>query len=212
MKRFLTICCVVLVVTVFASVAGAKTIAISVETSLGDAWALADAVLSSDQSKVGGQSLYIPRWGAATYKFSEDNVYGTATIWVYDLGLTPLSRREILTGPRWGIMNKDGEVFAIHLTWSPSISGNFYSYSATTDNLWRNRWTTNIRRSPGWHKFTITTDGQAVTVSMDDALKAVLDPAVTSTFKDGFNSVYFYGGDAANLSGVYIDDIQIDIK
>ena len=213
MKRNLVMCCVVLMITVFAAVAGAQSqLTISIEEPLGAGWQLADAYLSSDQSIVGKQSLYLPRWAGATYEISEENVYGTVTMWVYDLNLgLPERPAEYLAGPRWGIMNKAGDVFAIHLCWNPSMSGKYYAYSATSENLWRNRWNTDVLRSPGWHKFTFFTDGKTLTVTIDDQYQANLRVETTSTFTDGFTGLYFYGGDAANLSGVYIDDIQVSI-
>lgn len=179
--------------------------------------------LAEDIFKSGKKSLYLGNKTSATFKISDENVFGKVTMWVYDLAKRLENEKSHAYGPRWGLSNDFGDKFVISCLWAPYIVGNTtYGWISTAENAWFSKRYTQARRprEAKWQKWVfdykdkttlqilLNPDGEKP--EYDSLPDTNLKPIEVGKFDQGFNGIYLYGGEG-NVAGVYIDDIEIEI-
>ncbi|MCM8786161.1 MAG: hypothetical protein NC899_08055 [Candidatus Omnitrophica bacterium] len=182
-----------------------------------------DFKLAEDIFHSGKKSLYLGNKTTATFKIRDENVFGKVTIWVYDMAKRLENEKSHAYGPRWGLMNDFSDKFVISCLWAPYITGNItYGWISTAENAWYSKRYTGARRErePKWRKWVfdykdkttlqILLDPEGDKVAYDSLKDRNVSPIEVGKFDMGFNGIYLYGGDG-NVSGVYIDDIEIEI-
>lgn len=149
-----------------------------------NAWAVSgDVALDSSKGREnGGGSLRIGPGGRAVLKLRGQDGSGKAEFWVYDDGGVPENPKANRAGPRWGLVQNDGRVFAVGILYASYLGGG-EGYTATACNgpNWFDQlfWLGLNRAPAGWHKWTIDfdpdtglrlrRDGKELNVDLDKA-------------------------------------------
>ena len=129
----------------------------------------------------------------------------------------PADPKERRLGPRWGLLQKDGQVFCTGLIYAPYLSGDkTYAGSNYDRKTWfRVNYLGECGRKAGWHKWAFDLDAEkGLTVSFDgkdvNAARKRLD--WNKTTLAGFVGVVIYGDEAkGKAQTVWVDDVSVTL-
>ncbi|MDP2973571.1 MAG: beta-galactosidase, partial [Candidatus Diapherotrites archaeon] len=180
------------------------------ENPLDHGWDLVgEAEIVSGSAHTGSYSLKLDTRGRAILPVSEENVYGTVTIWVKD-SMASTSASSPRDGPRFGLLNKDGDAVLIGVFRKSYLSKSKYNYIVTGKNNYYDQYDTAIPRIGEWQKWTIEATGSGtLNVYQNDTLNANISGK--EYFSKGFTGVYLLGGDAADPERFQFDDVTVEI-
>ncbi len=175
-----------------------------------------DVSVAADQFHGGKTALSVPAGAVATFKFNPENVFGTATMWVYDSFTAKGSKPgKVWNGPYFGLINSDDDKAVEKISWRAYANVNNYTVVFTGENQWSNVWDSGISRKKGWNKFVFTfTDDKTLGVTVNDEKEDVTFPGKLEFFNKGANGLVFGGGEVLKPANetFYFDDIEIDFK
>ncbi len=165
-----------------------------------------DVGFDNSKSREGRQgALRVGPGGKALLKLRDKDGSGKVEIWVYDDATAPANAKAHRVGPRWGLVENDGNVLAAGILYADYLGGD-EGYTATACNAkdWFNQlfWL-GVQRTPaGWHQWTFDFDPEAgLQVFHNGKELAAVDPAKVDL--KGFTSIAIWGdqsgGRAQNL-------------
>jgi hypothetical protein len=179
-------------------------------------WTLSgDAALDLTKNRAGkGGTLKVGPGGKALLKLRDKDESGKVEIWVYDDATVPANAKAHRVGPRWGLVQNDGNVLVIGVLYASYLGGD-EGYTATACNAkdWFNQlfWL-GVRRTPaGWHKWTFDFDPEAgIQVLHDDKEVNAVDSSKTGL--KGFSALAIWG-DAGPGPGqtVWAGDLSVTL-
>ena len=170
------------------------------EGPLDKRWTVEQAVLSTEQSHSGKQSLQINR--TAQLKFGQDNDLPVkVTLWVFDNGANNGPN-----GPAWGIITGTGDKFCLRQMWRPYLNGDkTYSWLNTGENQWFSPHPAGVNRQAGWMEWIFDfTNPQNITVTGGGTPVKGLTPKFTPA---GAAGIYLLNGNAGKL---FVDDVTVE--
>lgn len=138
---------------------------------------------------------------------------GRVEFWVYDDGSVPADPKANRAGPRWGLVQSDGRVFAVGILYASYLGGSEgYTATACDGRAWFDRlfWLGLHRAPAGWHKWTIDLDPETGLRLFCDGkpLNVNLDKAGLQ----GFNAIAIWGDAGAGPGQtVWVSDIAITL-
>ncbi len=174
-------------------------------------WTLSgEASFDSTKNHAGtGGSLKIGPDGTALLKLRSENGSGKVELWVYDDGSKPKDAKMGRVGPRWGLVQTDGHLFATGMIYASYLAGD-EGYTATANNgtNWFDQlfWL-GINRAPaGWHKWTFDFDDEAgIRLFHDDK---EVGPALDKANLKGFAALEIWGDNGLDKGQtIWVDDI-----
>jgi len=126
-------------------------------------WAITGEVtIDAAKGRDGGNnSLKIGPGGKALLKLRERDESGKVEVWIYDDGTVPEDVKAGRTGPRWGLVQNDGKVFAVGILYAGYLGGDEgYTATACDGRQWFDKlsWLGVNRAPAGWHKWTFDFD------------------------------------------------------
>jgi len=151
--------------------AAEKSVAFDDKASL-DGWQVkGDVAIDAAKGRDGkGAALKVGVGGQATLKLRDANDSGVIELWVYDDMAVPKNTKAYRVGPRWGLLQADGRVFAVGELYARYLSGDkTYCTSDYGGKSWFNvRYLGECRRKKGWHKWTFNMDpDKGLIISLD---------------------------------------------
>ena len=160
-------------------------------------WAITGDV-TIDVAKVresGSGSVKVGPGGQALLKLRERDESGKVEIWVYDDGTVPEDVKAGRLGPRWGLMQSDGKVFAVGILYANYLGG-AEGYTATTSDgrQWFDQlfWLGVNRAPAGWHKWNFDFDPEVgLKVFHNDKQVNAVDSRKTGL--KGFSALAIWG-------------------
>ncbi len=175
-----------------------------------------DVTVAAEQFHGGKTALSVPVGSSAILRFNPENVFGTATVWVYDSFVAKGSKPgKVWNGPYFGLVNSDDDKAVERIAWRSFANVNNYTVVFTGENQWSNVWSSGINRKKGWNKFVFTfTDDKTLGVTANDEKEDVTFPGKIEFFNKGANGIVFAGGDELKPVNetIFIDDLEIDFK
>ena len=163
-------------------------------------------------SQTPGGALRVGPGGKAVLKLRDRDESGRLEMWVYDDGTAPDDPKSARVGPRWGVADSKGQVFAVGILYARYLGGS-EGYTATScdGKDWFNQlfWLGVRRSPPRWRKWTIEFHvEEGVRVFYDDKQLAAVDPAKVGL--GGFSAVVVWGDAGKDRQQtIWIDDVSI---
>ena len=144
-----------------------------------------------------GGALKVGPGGKALLKLRRQDGSGKVEMWVYDDGTTPANAKAHRVGPRWGLVQNDGNVLAVGILYASYLGGDEgYTATACNGTAWFDQlfWL-GVKRAPAaWRKWTFDFDPEAgIQVLCDGKEVNAVDSAKTGL--KGFNAVAVWGDD-----------------
>ncbi|MGD0090913.1 MAG: hypothetical protein ABSE73_13430 [Planctomycetota bacterium] len=159
-------------------------------------------------------SLKVAAGGKALLKLRDKDESGKVEIWVYDDCALPEDVKAHRAGPRWGLVQNDGRVFAVAILYADYLGGNEgYTASACDGAKWFDQlcWLGVNRAPAAWHKWTFDFDPEAglQVFHNDKEVKAVdaskLDLA-------GFSAIAIWGDDGKGKEQtIWVSDLSVTL-
>jgi hypothetical protein len=194
--------------------AGVKSFTFDSNDALASWRTVGDVTVDMTKPREGkGGSLKVSPEGKATMKLGDKDGFGKVELYVFDDGSKPDDATASRTGPRWGIVQSDGQALAVGVFYAAYLAGQEgYTASATNQQSWFESltWLGQNRAPAGWHKWTFNFDPDTgFTLLHND--KPMVDDAHAVT-KDkvgikGFNSLTIWGDSGAKGQTVWADDV-----
>ncbi len=161
-----------------------------------------------------GCSLKIRPAGKALLKLRDSDESGKVEVWIYDDGTTPENAQVGRVGPRWGLVQSDGNVLAVGILYANYLGGD-EGYTATAYNgrHWFDQlfWL-GIRRVPaGWHKWTFDFDPEVgLQVFHNDRQANAVDSRKTGL--KGFSAFAVWGDeDKGRKQTIWLADMSVTL-
>jgi hypothetical protein len=173
-----------------------------------------DATIDAGKSRAGKSgALKVGAGAKAVLKLRDMDGTGKVEMWVYDDATAPENPKASRVGPRWGLMQNDGKVFAVGILYAGYLGGNEgYTATACDQKDWFNQlfWLGQKRAPAAWHKWTIGFDAdEGLQIFHNDKpLSVVLDKADLK----GFSSVAIWGDSGkGNEQTIWISDLAVTL-
>jgi hypothetical protein len=161
-----------------------------------------------------GGMLKVGPGGKALLKLRDKDESGKVEIWVYDDGTTPEDVKAPRVGPRWGLVQNDGNVLAVGILYNSYLGGDEgYTATAYDGTTWFNQlfWL-GVKRTPaGWHKWTFDFDPEAgLQVLHDDKDLGAVDSRKTGL--DGFSAIAIWGDQGkGKQQTIWVSDVSVTL-
>jgi hypothetical protein len=224
LKQSLVFSLCIAAVTVLAAPAwGAqfKTFIFDNKESLADWKTTGEVSIDMSKGREGGSSLKVGPGGMALLKLRDKDESGKVEVWVFDDGTKPVDVKAHRLGPRWGLVQGDGKVFAVGILYASYLGGN-EGYTATACNpqdgqahgqQWFDQlfWLGVNRSDAGWHKWTFDFDPEVgLQVFHDDKQVNAVD--FRKTGLKGFSAVAVWGDKQGGRNQtIWLDDLSINL-
>lgn len=159
-------------------------------------------------------ALKVGPGGRALLKLRDKDESGKVEFWVYDDGTTPEQARTSRVGPRWGLVQNDGNVLAVGILYASYLGGSEgYTATACDGQRWFEQlfWL-GVKRAPaGWHKWTFDFDPEAgLQVLHNDREVSAVDPSKTRM--KGFSAIAIWGDNGKGREQtVWVDDASVTL-
>ena len=161
-----------------------------------------------------GGALKVGAGGKALLKLRDKDESGKLEIWVYDDCTVPENAKASRAGPRWGLVQNDGRVFAIGILYAAYLGGN-EGYTATDcdgakwfDQLF---WL-GLKRAPAaWHKWTFDFDPEAgIQVFHNDKEVTAVDASKVDLA--GFSAIAIWGDSGKGQEqNIWVSDLSVTL-
>ena len=142
-----------------------RTIAFNRDTTLAGWTVSGDVSIDPNRQRHGpGAALRVGPRGQALLKLRDHDASGRLELWVYDDGSQPANPKAARVGPRWGLVQTDGQVLAAGILYAPYLGGaEGYTATARHGGNWFDQlfWLGVPRAPAGWHKWTFDFDRAA---------------------------------------------------
>ncbi len=161
-----------------------------------------------------GNSIKIGPEGKALLKLRDSDESGKVEVWIYDDGTTPENAKVGRAGPRWGLVQSDGNVLAVGILYANYLGGDEgYTATACDGRQWFDRlfWL-GVRRLPaGWHKWTFDFDPEVgLQVFHNDRQANAVDSRRTGL--KGFSSFAVWGDkDEGRKQTIWLADMSVTL-
>ena len=162
-----------------------------------------------------GGALRIGPGGKALLKLRDRDESGKLEIWVYDDGTIPEAPKARRVGPRWGLLDTDGNVVAIGILYASYLGGDEgYTATACDGSNWFDQlsWLGVKRGAPGWHKWALNFDAEEglLILHNDKDVNVGLDAAKAGL--QGFSAIAIWG-DAGldHQQTIRVDDLSVTL-
>ena len=169
--------------------------------------------IDSSRTRQGtGGALKVGPGGKAVLRFRDEDESGRVDVWVYDDSTVPEDAKARRVGPRWGLVQSDGNVLAIGALYANYLGGDEgYTASACDGKSWFDQlfWL-GIRRTPaGWHKWTFDFDPEVgLQVLHNDKEVTAVDSRKTGL--KGFHGFAVWGDDGkGHEQTIWLDDLSV---
>ncbi len=179
-------------------------------------WAITgDVTIDVAKGREGGNSsLKIGPGGKALLKLRERDESGKVEVWVYDDGTEPEDVKAGRLGPRWGLVQSDGKVFAVGILYANYLGGDEgYTATACDGRQWFNQlsWLGVNRAPAGWHKWTFDFDPDVgLQVFHNDRQVNAVDSRKTGL--KGFSAFAVWGDqDKGRKQTIWLADLSITL-
>jgi hypothetical protein len=174
-----------------------------------------DVTIDAEKNRQGkGCSLKIGPGGKVLLKLRDSDESGKVEVWIYDDGTTPENVKDHRAGPRWGLVQSDGNVLAVGILYANYLGGD-EGYTATTcdGRQWFDRlfWL-GVRRTPaGWHKWTFDFDPEVgLQVFHNDRQVNAVDSRKTGL--KGFSAFAVWGDeDEGRKQTIWLADMSVTL-
>ncbi|MCW8132876.1 MAG: hypothetical protein KIS92_21190, partial [Planctomycetota bacterium] len=132
--------------------AAGETISVDFESAPDGRWHIEGAAQSEEQAHGGKKSLKLIEGQSAILNFGEDdNLPVKVSLWIYDSGIK-LGKNSV-TGAGWGVVNADGDRFALRTCWRKYLGGDTeYAWFNTGENQWYSPHPAKVSRKQGWNE------------------------------------------------------------
>ncbi|UCG49606.1 MAG: hypothetical protein JSU94_07465 [Phycisphaerales bacterium] len=174
-----------------------------------------DVTIDMAKSRQGkGCSLKIGPGGKALLKLRDSDESGKIEVWISDDGTTPEDAKGRRVGPRWGLVQSDGNVLAVGILYANYLGGDEgYTATAFDGRQWYNQlfWL-GVRRAPvGWHKWTFDFDPEVgLQVFHNDRQVNAVDSRKTGL--KGFSSFAVWGDeDKGRKQTIWLADMSVTL-
>ena len=118
----------------------------------------------------GGSALCLGPGSKVVIKLNENDGSGKLDLWVYEDMAMPKDPKERRLGPRWGLLQSDGQMITLGAIYAPYLSGD-KTYATSYYNLETHfsvGYLGECRRTMGWHRWTFDMDpDKGLVISMD---------------------------------------------
>jgi hypothetical protein len=172
--------------------------------------------VSIDMSKghEGGGSLKVGPGGMTMLKLRDEDESGKVEVWVFDDGTKPEDAKARRLGPRWGLVQSDGKVFAVGILYASYLGGDEgYTATACNGKQWFDHlfWLGVNRSGPGWHKWTFDFDPEVgLEVFHNDRQVNAVDSRKTDL--KGFSGLAVWGDEQGGRSQtIWLDDFSVSL-
>jgi hypothetical protein len=174
-----------------------------------------DVGFDNGKSREGRQgALRVGPGGKALVKLRDKDASGKVEIWVYDDATVPANAKAHRVGPRWGLVENDGNVLAAGILYADYLGGD-EGYTATLYNgkTWFNQlfWL-GVRRTPaGWHRWTFDFDPEAgLQVFHNGKELGAVDPAKVAL--KGFTSIAIWGDQSGGREqNIWVSNVTVTL-
>ncbi len=158
-------------------------------------------------------ALKIAPGGAARLKLRAGDGSGRADFWVYDDGTRPDNPKAGRAGPRWGLVQSDGRVFAVGILYASYLGGSEgYTATASDGKDWFDQlfWLGSNRAPAGWHQWTIDFDPETGLHLRRDGKELHID--LDKAGLQGFSGIAIWGdsGPGAGQT-VWVSDVAVTL-
>ena len=163
-----------------------------------------------------GGALKLAPGSQAIWKLRDGVGAGTVTMWIYDDGTRPDKPKARRAGPQWGVMDTNGRLLAMGMTYAPYLGGG-KTYCAAeyvpakNEEPWFGLQYVGQRRKEGWTKWTFAFDSEKGAEIFRDGREVGRYDWSKSQVK-GFQRVALLG-DAGKGPGqtLWVDDISVTL-
>jgi len=161
-----------------------------------------------------GCSLKIGPGGKAMLKLRDSDESGKVEVWIYDDGKTPENTKVGRVGPRWGLVQSDGNVLAVGILYANYLGGDEgYTATACDGRQWFERlsWLGVNRAPAGWHKWTFDFDPEVgLQVFHNDRQVNAVDSRKTGL--KGFSAFAVWGDkDEGRKQTIWLADMTVTL-
>lgn len=180
-----------------------------------------DVTIDASKGHEGGGSLKVGPGGMAMLKLRDKDESGKVEVWVFDDGTKPEDVKAHRLGPRWGLVQSDGKVFAVGILYASYLGGDEgYTATACNGRQWFDQlfWL-GVNRSGaprdgqahGWHKWTFDFDPEVgLQVFHNDRQVNAVDSRKTDL--KGFSALAVWGDEQGGRNQtIWLDDLSISL-
>ncbi len=193
---------------------GVRKISFERESDLAG-WTLSgDAAFDPGKGREGRHgALKVGPGGKAWLKLRDEDESGRIELWVYDDGAKPEKPKTSRPGPRWGLVQGDGRVFAAGILYASYLGGT-EGYTATDSDQkdWMDQlfWLGVNRAPAGWHQWTIDFDPETGLQIRHNGRE--VNVALDKSRLKGFSSLAIWG-DSGTGGGqtIWVDDVSVTL-
>jgi hypothetical protein len=173
-----------------------------------------EVTIDTSKGHEGNGSLKVGPGGMALLKLRDKDESGQVEVWVFDDGTKPENVKAHRLGPRWGLVQGDGKVFAVGILYASYLGGGEgYTATACDGKQWFDQlfWLGVNRSVPGWHKWTFDLDSEVgLQVFHNDKQVNAVDSRKTGL--KGFSALAVWGDEQGGRSQtIWLDDLSISL-
>lgn len=159
-------------------------------------------------------ALRVGPGGTATVKLRDSDGSGRIDVWVFDDGTLPEKVKEHRLGPRWGLIQSNGEVLAIGVLYAEYLGGDEgYTASACDGVDWYDQlfWLGVRREPPAWHHWIFDIDPEVgLRVLHDGTEVAAIDSRKVGL--KGFSQFAVWGDqDQGRAQTIWLTDLTVTL-
>lgn len=162
-------------------------------------------------------ALCLPPTSQATWTLREQNGSGSVELWIYDNHQFRAQPLEKHLGPRWGLLQEDGQILAVGILFAKYLDGRatytLTNYGERKD--WMNvQFLGDCRRSEDWHHWRFELDPtKGLTLYLDGKDVNANHPYLNwnRTGLTGFTGVVLFGDSDAQGQTIWADDVQVTL-
>jgi hypothetical protein len=161
-----------------------------------------------------GGALKVGPGGKAVLTLRDRDESGRVEFRVYDDGTRPADPKAHRLGPRWGLVQGDGNLLAVGILYASYLGGaEGYTATACDGRDWlKQLFWLGIKRAPaGWHKWTFDFDAEnGLQVFHNGREVTAVDPAQTGL--QGFRAIALWGdAGQGDEQTVWVDDLSVTL-
>jgi len=177
-----------------------------------------DVSVDAAKDRQGGKggAMKLAPGSMAVWKLRDGDGAGKVTIWVHDDGTRPADSNARRAGPQWGIIDHNGRVLAMGMTYAPYLAGGKTYCSAEyiptkKEQPWFGLQYLGQNRKDGWTQWTFDFDAEkGLRISRDN--KVITRYLWSKSKVGGFVGVAMIG-DAGEGPGqtLWVDDVSVTL-